>query len=145
MEFHDGCLNVAKKSWELNIVYPVILGFQNDQLTMIEIDMVGFDVVDEKSLLQFLHNLSDDASWDALAIINEVWFDMITFCKPLQLSEKNPKAQDGLAVALITRNRSYVSIAQVKNGELCDFSPWRVMAGGRYYDIKLGKKLKKAV
>ena len=142
MEFQDGCLNVAKRSWELNIDYPVILGFQYDRSVLIELPD---DVVDEKSLLQFLHNLSDDDSWDAIAVINEVWFDMITFGKPLQLSEKNSEAQDGLAVALITRNRSYVSIAQVKNGDLGDFSPWRVMAGGRYYDIKLGKKLKKAV
>ena len=95
--------------------------------------------------MQFLHDLSDDDSWDALAVINEVWFDMITFGKPLQLSVKNPDAQDGLAVALITRNRSYVSIAKIKNGELGEFTPWRIMAGGRYYDVKLGKKLKKAV
>ena len=141
MEFHEGCLDIAEKSWILKVCYPIVLGFQNNQIEVIDLD----EVQDEATLLQFLHNLSDDDSWDALAVINEVWFDMITFGKPLQLSVKNPDAQDGLAVALITRNRSYVSIAQVKNSELGDFSPWRVMAGGRYYDIKLGKKLKKAV
>lgn len=142
MEFHDGCLNVAKRSWELNVNYPVILGFQRGQLAMIEF---SDDVDNEKSLIQFVRGISSDDSWDALAIISEVWFDVITFGKPLQLSIDTPDAQDGLAVTLITRNRSYVSLAQVKNGELGEFAPWRIMAGGRYHDIKLAKKLKKVV
>ena len=142
MEFHEGCLNIAKRSWELNVNYPVILGFQKGQLTMIEF---SDDVDNEESLIQFVRDISCDDSWDALAIISEVWFDMITVGRPIQLSEKNPDAQDGLAVALITRNRSYVSLAHIKNGELGDFAPRRIMAGGRYHDIKLGDKLKKAV
>ena len=142
MEFHEGCLDIAKRSWELNVNYPVILGFQRGRLTMIELP----DEVDnEKSLIQFVHDIAEDDSWDALVVINEVWFDIVSINKPFQLPSKNPDAQDGLAVALITRNRSYVSIAQVKNGELGEFAPWRVMTGGRYHDIKLGKKLKKAV
>ena len=141
MEFHEGCLDIAAKSWSLKVCYPIVLGFQNNQIEVIDLD----EVEDESTLLEFLHDLSDDDSWDALAVINEVWFDMITFGKPLQLSEKNPNAQEGLAVTLITRNRSYVSLAHIKNGELGDFSPWRVMAGGRYHNIKLGSKLKKAV
>ena len=141
MEFHEGCLDIAAKSWSLKVCYPIILGFQNNRIEVIDLD----EVEDESTLLHFLHDLADDDSWDALAVINEVWFDMITFGKPLQLSVKNPDAQDGLAVALITRNRSYVSIAKIKNGELGEFTPWRIMAGGRYYDVKLGKKLKKAV
>ena len=142
MDFQDGCLNIAARSWADKWSYPIILGFKYGLFVQVQIP----DIVDnDEKFMEFVHCVSGDGCWDALAVINEVWFDMITFGKPLQLSEKNPEAQDGLAVALITRNRSYVSIAQVKNGELCDFSPWRVMAGGRYYDIKLGKKLKKAV
>ena len=142
MEFQDGCLNIAKKSWELNVNYPVVLGFQQGQLAMLEF---SDEVDNEKNLIQFVRDISSDGSWDALAIISEVWFDMVTFGRPLQLSSKNPDAKDGLAVALITRNRSYVSLAQVKNGDLGEFAPWRIMAGGRYHDIKLGSKLKKAV
>ncbi len=143
MEFHEGVIDIAKKSWELNIVYPVILGFKQDQLKMIEFDD---GVNDERDLIQFVHDISGD-DWDALAIVSQVWFDIVTFGKPLKMvvSDKNPDAQDGLAVALITRNRSYVSLAQVNNGELGDFAPWRIMQGGRYHDIKLGQKLKKAV
>ena len=141
MEFHDGVIDIAKKSWGLKICYPIILGFQNGNVEMIDL-VDGID--SEGKLLSFMQDVAED-NWDALAIINEVWFDVITFGKPLQLSLKNPDAQDGLAVALITRNRSYVSLAQVKNGELGDFAPWRIMQGGRYHDIKLGQKLKKAV
>jgi hypothetical protein len=124
MEFHEGCIDIAKKSWELNVVYPVILGFKQGQLKMIEFDD---GVSDEKDLIQFVHDISGD-DWDALAIINQVWFDIITFGKPLKfaLSDKNPDAQDGLAVALITRNRSYATLAKVENGELGDFTPWRI-------------------
>ena len=143
MEFHEGCIDIAKKSWELNIVYPVILGFKQGQLKMIEFDD---GVSDEKDLIQFVHDISGD-DWDALAIISQVWFDTVNFGKPVKMamSDKNIYRNDGLAIALITHNRSYVSLAQVKNGELGDFTPWRVMQGGRYNSIKLGQKLKKAV
>ena len=142
MEFQESCLEIAVKAWELKVDFPVILGFQYDRPVLIELPD---DVDSEKRVLQFIHYIAEDEVWDALAIINEVWFDMVSFNKPFQLPSKNPDAQDGVAVALITRNRSYVSIAQVKNGELGKFAPWRIMAGGRYFDIKLGKKLKKAV
>ena len=142
MEFQEGCLNIARRSWELNVQYPVILGFKYGQLKMIEFDD---GLKDEKDLIQFVHDISGDQSWDALAIISEVWFDVITFGKPIKLDSPDNNSKDGLAIALITRNRSYVSLAQVKNSELGKFSPWRIMAGGRYYGIKLGDKLKKAV
>jgi len=143
MEFHEGCIDIAKKSWELNIVYPVILGFKQGQLKMIEFDD---GVSDEKDLIQFVHDISGD-DWDALAIISQVWFDIITFGKPLKLalSDKNPDAQDGLAIALITRNRSNASLAKVENGELGDFTPWRIKVDPLSRPIKLGQKMKKAV
>ena len=143
MEFPEACLNIAKRSWELNVPYPVVLGFKHGQLKIIEYDGIG----SEKDLVQFVHEFSGDENWDALAIINEVWFDVITFGRPLKLDspDNNSHAQDGLAVTLITRNRSYVSLARVKTSELGKFSPWRIMAGGRYYGIKLGSKLKKAM
>ena len=142
MEFQDCCLDLAEKAWEFKVSCPVMLGFKQDIPVLFELPD---NVDDQESLLQFVRNIAEDDVWDALAIINEVWFDAVTFNKPFQLPSKNPNAQDGLAVALITRNRSYVSIAKIKNGELGEFAPWRIMAGGRYHDIKLGSKLKKAV
>jgi len=142
MEFQDGCLDIAARAWGSNGDFPMIVGFKYGLFVQVQIP----DIVDnDEKFLEFVHCVSGDGCWDALAVVSEVWFDMVTFGKPLQLSAKNPDAQDGLAVALITMNRSYVSLAHVKNGELGKFSPWRIMAGGRYFDVKLAKKMKKAV
>jgi hypothetical protein len=142
MDFATGCLRIAASSWNLNVSYPIILANRNNEVEFVELPE---EVKDVRQLHTFLEKYAEDDTLDALAVVSEVWFDVVTFGKPLQLSRKHPDAQDGLAVTLICRNKSYVTVAQIKDGEIGPFSFWRILSGGRFSGIRLGSKLDKAV
>jgi hypothetical protein len=142
MDFAKGCLILAANSWNLKVSYPIVLAHKNGNVEFVELPE---EVKDVQGLYGFLEKYAENDDLDALAVISEVWFDIMTFGKPLQLCSKHSNAQDGLAVTLIARNRSYVSLAQIKHGEVGSFSPWRILSGGRFSGIRLGRKLDKAV
>ena len=142
MDFSDGCVKLAESSWKLNIGYPLVFTYRYGELE--DVDLPD-EVKDSEGLEKFIRKLAEDDTFDAIAIISEVWFDIVTFGKPLKLSVKHPGAKDGLAITLIGRERSYVALAQVVNGEIGPFSHWRILSGGRFSGIRISRKLEKAV
>ncbi len=142
MNFSDGCIRLAESSWKLNVGYPVVFAYRLGELEDI---VLPEDVKNIEDLEDFIQNLAVSDTFDAIAIISEVWFDMVTFGKPLKLDSKHFETQDGLAITIIGRERSFITLAPIKNGNLATFTPWKVLLGGRFANIRIGKKMEEAV